>query len=238
MPTRLSQKFASMGSFGGDIIIDFEPDPDIIAQAYIRVADYLDDIVKPLLAAKAIARADMQHHFDTETGPDGTHWQELDEDYAQYKSSKGFPPDILHRYGTLESAAVDDSAWTLANDTLYFTTSSLPFYWWFHQRGTDDGEWAGKAGEYRAATKFARETGSTTAESGGTRESYGIGTGKALPARPFVGLSEGAQLQIIEVFDMWFDEAVPIFVGATGVVQERNRGHFGAKLFPDVGGLG
>lgn len=229
MPTKLSQRWASLGNFGGEIVIDFVPDPDEIANAYLRVADELDNTAVPLRASKAVAIADMQQHFDEETDPNGRHWAPLDNEYQEWKEDHGHPRDILRLTGALEDTATSDVAWDVLDDTLYFNTGVLPSaadgtpYWYFHQVGTDDGERAGIAQEYRANVRFQREQ-ELLEGSGGAHESFGIGRGAALPARPFIGMSEDAQLSVIEIFDKWFDESIVTFERSGGLIQSKTPG--------------
>jgi phage gpG-like protein len=234
MTTKLSQKWASLGNFGGEIIIDFVPDPDEIANAFLRVADELENTAVPLLAAKAVAIADMKAHFDTEFGPDGHHWTPLDNEYQAWKEEHGHPRDILRLSGALEDTATSDQAWEVVGDTLEFNTGILPSaadgtpYWFFHQVGTDDGERAGQVQEYKKSIRLSREAGLGVAETGGSHESFGIGRGKALPARPFIGLDEDAQLSVIEIFDKWFDESITTFQRSGGLIQTKTpSGQFG-----------
>src|SRR5258708_34276366 len=106
------------GSFrvlGGDIIptpvgdiqlqITSVPDPKEIQLELERIAGNLENIHGPLVASARILADDTQQRFDTETDPDGNSWIPLDEDYLTNKLSLGYPPDILHREGTLEKTA-------------------------------------------------------------------------------------------------------------------------------------
>lgn len=219
-----------IGTWGGTVTFTWEPDPHIVAAEIMRVAEALEDMTKPLLASQAVARADMQVRFDTDTDPDGAAWMPLDEDYARKKQSMGYDPsDILTATGAGESAATSPAAFPIMGDTLFYDTGSLPDYMLYHQHGSGEGN-VGQAADYRqrvAAGAYGK--GETS------HVSQGIGRGNALPKRPFIGISEKAQIQIIEIFDLWFDEASSISIGKGGIVQERGPGgRFGKRLFPNL----
>lgn len=209
MPTSLRTQFASLGAYGGDIIIDIVPDPDEIANAYLRVAEELDNTTVPLEAAKGVARRDMASHFEQEQTPSGMSWTPLAEITVERKLAMGAPADILRRSGALEDAATSEAAWDVKGDSVFFNTGVLPGgkydgrpYWYFHQVG--------------AETTF-------TYDVGGEDVTFQW----ELPARPFIGLSEDAQLTVIEVFDAWFDESIMTFQRPSGHIQTMEGGRFG-----------
>lgn len=212
MPVRLKEQFASLGAFQGDLIVDVEPDPNELANAYLRVAEELDNTVVPLEASKIVAREDMKAHFDEERAPDGREWKELDELTIKKKQSAGYPLDILRRTGAMEDAATSEAAWDIKGDTLFFDTGILPGgkydgrpYWYFHQVGASS---------------------TTTYEFGGESVSQEW----ELEARPFIGLSDDARLKVIEIFDAWFDESIMTFQRSSGHIQTRVGGQFGPTV--------
>lgn len=224
----------AFGDLGGEVItIEWVPDPHVVEQSILRVAGYLEQIDKPLLAARAIAREDMRMRFQKEVDPDGNAWVELDPDYLTRKQAEGSNTGILKRWGDLEDAATSGSAFIVAGDSLFFSMESLPFYAGIHQEGSGTHN-VGTARDWRERTAAATAAG---VPSGGAHESLGIGTGKATPARPFIGISGEAEEQIFEVFDLWFAEGVSIGISSSGTVQERISGRFGKKLYPDLGSL-
>jgi phage gpG-like protein len=216
------------------ITMDWKPDPKVISKNILEIAGYLENMQPPLRASKAIGQADMHEHFAGNHGPNGEEWAPLDEDYAVKKASMGGDPnDPLTLTGALEEAAAGDSAWMVDTNNIFFNTGALPEYGLFHEAGSG-AEQAGMAAFGRAAY---REVGRESGEKGGEHQSQGIGRGKALPRRPFIGLSAEAELQIFEVFDLWFAAGTSIGISGTGTVQERIGGRFGSKLYPDVGRL-
>lgn len=203
---------------------------------FLHLADYVEDAGPPLRAAKAIAKADMQERFRTDTDPEGNPWIALDPDYLKKKAGmsnlRTHPDDILTLSRKLENAATSEASWGVseAGDTLFFSTTHLPNYWAVHQLGSGDAGNVGSAADFRERISVIRQVGE--GEAGGAHDSFGIGRGQATPRRPFIGLSDEAQLQIIEVFDTWYDEGVRINISRAGIVQERVGGRFGRRLFP------
>lgn len=225
---------------GGDIIptpvgditlqITSVPNPYDIQLELAQVAADLENLRPPLAASARILAEDTQERFDTETDPDGNPWIPLDEEYLTNKLSLGYPPDILHREGLLEKAATNIAAYRVVGDSVFFETSGLPSYGLIHQTGSGE-ENVGLAARHRFAAR--NEEGYAKRE-GGAHSSTGIGTGNALPARPFIGMSEEAEGKIWEVFDLWFDEALTPatkpYIHPTGGIQSRIGGRFGPKI--------
>jgi hypothetical protein len=213
------------GALGGVITFEWKkPGPSEVAGKLMELAGYLDNVAKPLIAARAVAIADMEMHFDTESGPNGEAWAPLTQEYA---SRRGSDHPILQLTSAMKGAATSSTAYPVDGDTLFFNTGGLPFYWIFHQEGASRGGGEG-VDEF---VKRAKSLGLSVDESA-------LGGGGRLPARPFVGISAAAELQIVEIFDMWFDAGVSIVIGSGGVVQGRGAGgRFGPRLFPDVGAL-
>lgn len=207
------RELGSFGELGGVIEVDFVPSPDEVADAFLRVASYLDNTTKPLIAARRIAMEDMKFHFDTETAPNGAKWASLDPAYLERKLEEGYPSDVLRRSGDLEDSATSERAWVIEGDTLFFNTSVLPTdnegrpYWFFHETGRQP--------------RFAEAI----------REFIGEEAKDEMPARPFIGLGEAAISQVGDVFDLWFDEAASVFISPAGILQERlPTGRFGSGV--------
>lgn len=221
-PAEIVGTFADLGGSITTISAEWVPPPEEVAAEIMQVAGYLDDMSAPMRASQAIARADMQNHFDTETDPNGRPWAALDPDYLAYKTSIGANTSILNKWGDLEAEATSLSAFQVAGQDLFFDGGGLPDYGLLHQTGTGTG---GTRAGY--ISRLSRDY------KGSTHLGVGVGRGLDLPARPFVGISAEAEEQIFEVFDLWFAAGVSIAVGPTGIVQQRVRGKFGSKLYPD-----
>lgn len=223
---------------GGDIIptpvgdIQFQivsvPDPKDIQLELERVAGNLENVGPPLSASARILAEDTQERFDTETDPDGDPWIPLDEEYLTTKQSLGYPDDILHREGSLERAATQISAYKVVGNSVFFDTGGLPSYGMLHQIGLGDEANVGLASRHRFRAKDDPEY---ARQEGGSHTNLGVGRGQALPARPFIGMSEQAEEKIWAAFDLWFDEATDVFISKTGTIQKRlPSGRFGPKV--------
>lgn len=228
-PSAIEGAYADLG--GEVISLKWEPPLAEVQAGIMRIAGYLDDTGPPMRASKAIAKADIEQRFDTETDPDGNQWTDLDPEYADHKDAMGFGGNpILTLFGALRSAAGSEAAWDLVGDNeLFFNAGALPDYGIFHQQGTGGGDSVGAHAAHRANAAYNSTLGLA---SGGAHESLGVGRGKALPARPFIGLSGDAEEQIFEVFDLWFAEGASIGIGSSGTVQERISGRYGGKIYP------
>lgn len=225
----MATKISSFRASGGDIVVhtDIIPNPSDIEIQLLQIASNLEGLRFPLAASARIARDDMQERFDNEEDPNGDKWISLDEDYLTSKQSLGYPDDILHRTGDLENAATGSTAFRIVGDSLFFDSSVLPKYGLIHQTGSGT-ENVGLASRHRAAVK--NEPGYKDRE-GGSHSNTGIGRGNALPARPFIGMSEEAEGKVWDIFDLWFEKATNIAINPrTGAVQERIAGRFGPKI--------
>lgn len=214
---------------GGDTIkfnIEVAPDPYDIQLQLTEIAGQLENLGPPLLAASRILSEDMKQRFLTQTDPDGDPWIPLDEEYLASKVSLGYPENILHRTGQLEEAATSLGAMRIVGDSVFFDSSVLPSYGLIHQTGSGADN-VGDASRHRFAVK--NEPGYKNREGSGHAD-LGIGRGNALPARPFVGMSEEAEGKLWKLFDMWFDESTQLKIGSSGTVQQSIGGRFGAKV--------
>lgn len=212
---------------GGSIVVTtyVEPDPAIIEAELMQVASNLEDTMKPMLAAREVAREDIQAHFDSESSPDGFTWAALDGTYLKYKESLGYPSDILHRTGAMEEAATSREAFVVTPTGLFFNWNALPR----DKNGNIIGQ-IHQAGSESAGMRVADFREGHEGEE--LRFTGGYGRGNALPQRPFVGMSDIADAQFVEVFDVWFDESIQAVVHPkTGVMQARTAGgQFGKRL--------
>jgi phage gpG-like protein len=201
------------GAFEGTITFEWAPDPLIVAQEIETVARELDDMMAPLQAARQIAAQDIDKRFDTKTDPDGGAWAPWSAEYAAR------PPlgTLLEATGAMRAAAGSPSAFSVTahagGGEVFFTGAGVPEYWIFHQLGA-------------TRHSHSKETIAFLEESGGE---YIPNT---LPARPFVGLSEEAEVLIVDVFDEWLGGVINLAVHpTTGFVQARGPGgQFGRRI--------
>jgi hypothetical protein len=111
------------------------PTPSEVADELFASAERLMHVEYFLEAAKAHAMHDMSERFLTETDPDGQAWREWSDSYAQTAEANNI--GILRRADQdLYMSAMDESAWEVTPEGLFFDTSGLPDYWEYHQDGT------------------------------------------------------------------------------------------------------
>ena len=162
-------------------------DPYTAAARIMAVAGHLENTRLPLEDARQIAIRDTREHFDKEEAPPGgTPWEQLSDTPPGkgYKTQKAeYAPDtkILELTGELADIAASEQTWIIIGETLVFDPMALPEYGPIHQKGRG------------AEVEF--EFGGETYQSG------------AMPARPFIGLSREAILEIAATFEAWFAEA-------------------------------
>jgi hypothetical protein len=231
IPSPFTFEPSGTGAFGrrGGIITTNVLGDEALELGFVKLAGYVEETALPLKAAEAIAKADIHERFQSHEDPEGDEWQELSPRTVRRKASsptlRSFPEDILTHTGLMEKRATDDEAFTIAGDQLVWSSEHMPPYWGVHQYGS--GEF-----DEQEVTEFVPGKGQVS--TGKTLKfARSEGRGRATPARPFIGLSEEAGLQIVEVFDAWYDEGVNIAINpSTGIVQERVGGRFGRRLFP------
>ena len=231
---RGEKQLGTFGALGGMMRIEAVPLPERYAFGLMKLAGYIEDTGKPMMGVREIARQDMQQRFDTDSDPDGNPWTPLDPDYKVKKAKQGYDPEnILTRTSRLERMSTSRAAWIATDNALFFSTKALPAYWEVHQEGSDASGLSGYAAMVRSRVRSGDRL---EDDPGGSHDSMGIGRGQATPARPFIGLSRAAQEQMIELFDLWFDEGIKLTVHpTTGIVQQRMGGRFGVKMFPRFG---
>ena len=202
---------------GGTLTFKWAPSPIIVAADYERAADYLENMMPPLMASRQLAIADVAENFAGEHDPDGNPWARWSESYVE----SGQPgPSILNQTGDLEGSATDPRAWPITAREMFFSFGALPEYGIWHQQG---------ASRQSAGKGVTRESNLQAIASGvGLDSDWGDNT---LPARPFAGISDETQFKILDVFDSWFSGAMNFAIGKSGTVQTRTAGgRFGPKL--------
>lgn len=171
-----------------------EPDPDIIAQQLIVVANELDDLAEPMALAGEITRLDIQENFNTQSDPSGAPWQPWADSYEPWALAHG-AGRILHLEGALQGSINSPSAFVPTHEGLFLDTSGLPEYWAWHNFGA-----------YERTTKSRGE------------DVFGTigGSENPLPERPFVGTSPEARAKMDAVFALWFEGTISIVMGGRG----------------------
>jgi phage gpG-like protein len=200
------------GAFTGTISFDWAPEPLVVANELRGMAEALDNMMAPLQASRAIAVADMNERFETKTSPEGEPWAPWSASYA----ARNPPGSLLERTGAMRGAATSPDAFEVTvydgGGEVMFSGAGLPEYWIYHQMGAIRQSLTGEA------RKFIEEF-------------SGEAIDNVLPARPFVGISEKAQIAIIDVFDEWFGGIVGFYMHPGGGVQRRlPSGRFGPMV--------
>lgn len=213
------------GALGGSISFEWDPDPEIIAQRILALAGYLENFIPPLTASRMVAIGDMQMHFDTESGPMGA-WAPLSEEYVKTTRGGAAHP-ILQLSGAMHDAAVNPASYPIDAHDLFFDTSLLTAeapYWPKHEEGREM--------EFSQAVRDQRKRSGLKAPKPGWQFEGDGG----MPPRPFLGLSESAEIQIIEVFDAWFQGGVSGFYSRpSGKIQSITPRGFGPMVTTGFG---
>jgi len=186
-------------------------DFDKAAGVLFELSEYLGNTIVPMEAAREVAIHDMHERFDTETEPSGYKWFTLTDLYAKRRGAEhpilddtgtkikkkyGYPP------GTLRKEATKTSNFGVNSESLWYDTGGLPPYWAVHQYGSEDMK------GHAVVPAFGFVKGKGVVQTG-ERAAYsnrpgGLG-GQGIPPRPFIGLSEDAEDEIIAIFDRWMD---------------------------------
>lgn len=211
---------------GATMTFEWTPDPGPIADTILAVDSYFMNRRMPMALAGQIVRGDVRERFRQQNEPDGTPWEPWAESYAPLaqRINKG---KILEQTLALRNAATSPGVVRATNNSVFYQTGSLPFYWIFHQVGA-----------------VRRSGGDIEREIAGIASGLGVsharartiameeGTGvNVLPRRSFLGLSRMGQEQIMEIFDDWFTGAIKLYDTSTGKVGIRHavRGKTTAK---------
>lgn len=116
------------------VVIDWNPDPVVFADAILTVEEALRDTRLPLLASKEFVQEDIQKRFQTQTDPSGEPWEEWAESYKPY--AEEFPNiGILRQTDELYQAATSESAFVVNSNTVFYAAENLPARGIWHQEG-------------------------------------------------------------------------------------------------------
>jgi len=126
------------------ISYEWVPDPKVFANAMYRTADALRDTSAPLLFAAKQMQEEIKASFLSQTSPDGSEWVDWSDNYRPI--AEEYPNEgILRRTTNLYEAAIDEGAFIVSGDTLFYDTSGWPLssgknpiqYGWVHQEGSN-----------------------------------------------------------------------------------------------------
>lgn len=195
-------------------VAEWHPDPELIEQALLNLANAVGDMTEPLSEAREVFRENTRIRFEEENDPQGVRWAALDPDYAgsRKKQSSAHPNDILRLTGELADKATSEAAWIIGEQEILFNSAVLPPYGEYHQRGTGDpSDWGLAAGNRGLRKAFGRSE-RLEMELPQSHGSLGIGRGQALPQRQFIGADELAIQEVEEVFIRWLNNRVDDFL--------------------------
>jgi len=207
----------SFGELGGELVFDWEPDPNLIENELLEIQAYLENIEAPILLSKGILQNDIRMRFETKVDPDGNPWEPWSDSYAKYRENNYPEGGILVRTGELEKTATGDEAFVVSDAGIFYNTAGLPDYWLWNQEGRERGSGV-REGEVKA---LAAHSGISEAQAREELAKEGNAGSNTLPARPFVGASFAAEIEIVEVFDKWFDGAITLATSSKGKVFGR-----------------
>lgn len=226
-----------------------EPDPDIVEQQLINLAQELDDFEEVFAVAEGITIDDTSQRFKTGSGPDGIAWAPWSWNYRPYALAHSTGPILggranLHLTGALEDSVTSPSSYLITEEGLFLDTSDLPEYWaWNNFGATRSSQGKGYTQEdinTRARQILTREFRAGNRSFGAKRAVAAakaeFGSGKnELPQRPFIGLSPEAQAKINAIFFAWVQKEVTTAMSSTGRAFARH-----SKRYPKgtPGGLG
>lgn len=117
------------------IDVDIVPPPSFIAANFRDLGLDIRSFREPLKRSiQGVVAPSIQLNFDVEGRPMG--WAALAKKTVDYKSSHGYPPDILTRTGKLKRVAGQLNAWTITQEDAVMTNLPGAEYGVFHQDGT------------------------------------------------------------------------------------------------------
>lgn len=175
---------------GATLTFEWHPSPLVLAENFYQGAAFLEDLRRPLIASQTPAIESMNRRFDTKTDPGGGAWPEWSDSYAAVATGS-----LGERTGAMRAAATSREAFPVTNNEMFFSGAGLPDYWEWFNDGT--GSKHSHLVEEMASAGFEWM--------GGTQ-----------PPRPFVGIDEEAQFEILEIFDLWVNEGAEIILWGGG----------------------
>jgi len=225
--TRQGQFIGSYGlSAGGVIEFDWVPDPIVFSEKILAVKDALEDRTVPLILSQVILQQDIEENFAGEHDPEGQEWAPW---------SSGFHTDSEGR--TVRSVYEDPATGRVTSLRGY--AENLP--------PGHSGmilNWRGILKE--AATSdaaFVQVSGQSVNDDSLFFDTHGLppyweyhqeGTEK-MPQRRFLGMSGEAEIQILEVFDEWFQGIVEMAVSSKGKIFARRRNPVTGRFMKSAG---
>lgn len=205
-----------MSSFDFDVTtleFDWATEPRILAGRFDALARSIDDFVPPLVATRQVIVDDVREHFVNEEGPNGP-WQDWSPSYLPQALAENI--GILRKTEALYDAATSITAYPIVGGDIFVNTNEFPDYWKVHQEG----------GSINSPRNIAKRV--MHRRAGRDAEARIQGN---VPARPYIWLSDEADMRIFEVFDGWMEGELQIFLsGQYSIAQSYTPGHFGGRI--------
>lgn len=208
-----ASSFENIGGFGR-LTFEWVPNPIIVAEKFETAAARLEHVEEPLALSREVAIADVENHFATESAPDGSPWQPWAPSYAERTQASS----ILTLTGAMRADATGRGSWPIDGTDLIFAGSDPKWTW--HQYGASR-QAGGSSLTSEEIAHYTRLHAAGAFKEGVPLEAV-IGGANELPARPFIGLSEDAKIQIIDIFDAWVAGTISVGIHASGRAQARS----------------
>jgi phage gpG-like protein len=195
--------------------IEWDVDPRITAAAFTELAEEIDrDLVQPAVAARQVIMDDVREHFEREEAPSGERWAPWAPSYAPRAQSENI--GILRKTEDLYDATQEITSWPIIGNDIWVNTATWPDYWRIHQQG----------GLIMSTQTMIRRMRRRRAKEEGASDHGRI------PARPYIGLSEDAELVVFGVYDFWFQGKLRIITQrSTGLAQfQMPSGRIGKRI--------
>ena len=122
---------------GGAVTFTWEPDPVVLGDAILNVAQALRDRLPAMELARQSVIDDVRARFRSKTDPDWVPWDAWADSYAPV--AEAYPNiDMLRRDDILYQSVTSEDAYVVTEDTLFFEAGDMPEYGVWHQEGRPD----------------------------------------------------------------------------------------------------
>ena len=209
-----------IGAYGREAgaVIDFEwvPDPLVFSDLILHVKDELSDRTDPLILSSVALAADIRENFDGEHDPEGTEWAPW---------SSGFDSEGKRKLGEFDPVT---DRWSLAprgyaeNLPRGHSGKILNRWGGIKEAATNPASFLSVSGRTVNDDSLFFDTGFLPAYWVYHQQPESPNTGK-IPQRRFLGMSGEAEIQILEIFDQWFQGILRVATSKTGQIFGRRR---------------
>jgi phage gpG-like protein len=184
-----------------------KPTPEEIRRQIIRLSFELEDLYEPMTVAGELARIDISERFVAKNSPDGVPWEKWALSYAPDALAHN-TGGMLVREGDTRDAMASRSTYVPTNEGLFIDTSGIPEWGIWNNFGAE---------RHSAGTSEEDKAGNAAVRGFSGDEAFGNLSGEnALPARPFMGLTDSAKFKMDAAFYQWFDGEVALATSSRG----------------------